>query len=157
VVIALDRQWPNFCQAIGRPDLVADPRYATARDRARNRQELIELTEAWMQSFATDQEVLDQLETHRVPCAPVLSPSDTLEHPYYKEREMVRTVHDPVLGPVRIPGFPFKFSERPDLPDLVAPTLGEHNEVVLAGWAGYDRQRIEELAQAGILCSRERD
>jgi crotonobetainyl-CoA:carnitine CoA-transferase CaiB-like acyl-CoA transferase len=157
VVIALDRQWPNFCQAIGRPDLVDDPRYATARERARNRFELIELTEAWMRGFATDQEVLDVLEAHRVPCAPVLSPTDTLEHPYYRQRDMVRTVPDPVLGEVTIPGFPFKFSERPDLPDLVAPSLGEHNATVLRDWAGYDDARITQLTGDGLLLARDRD
>ena len=62
VIIALDRQWPNFCAAIGRPDLVDDPRYADARSRAKARDELAALTEAWMATFATDQEVLDVLD-----------------------------------------------------------------------------------------------
>ncbi|MEA3217666.1 MAG: hypothetical protein QOJ19_3822 [Acidimicrobiia bacterium] len=157
VVIALDRQWENFCRAIGHPELIDDPRYAKARDRARNRQELIPLTESWMQRFATDQEVLDVLEAHRVPCAPVLQPIETLNHPYYLEREMVRTVHDPLLGDVTIPGFPFKFSERPDLPELVAPALGEHNRWVLGTWAGYDDNRIDQLEKAGVLQAKERD
>ena len=139
VVIALERQWPAFCRAIGRPELLDDPRYGSMRERARNRAELIELTEAWMATFATDQEVLDVLEAHRVPCAPVLRPTDALGHPYFLEREMVRTVPDPVLGEVTIPGFPFKFSERPDLPDLRTASLGEHNAEVLGGWAAYQR------------------
>jgi crotonobetainyl-CoA:carnitine CoA-transferase CaiB-like acyl-CoA transferase len=157
VVIALERQWPAFARAIGRPDLIDDPRYAAARDRARNRAELIEVTEAWMATFATDQEVLDVLEAHRVPAAPVLSPTDTLTHPYFKERDMVRTVPDPVLGEVTIPGFPFKFSERPDLPDLVAASLGEHNAAVLSEWAGYDGERVTALEADGVLASRDRD
>lgn len=157
VIIALERQWPAFCRAIGRPELLDDPRYASMRDRARNRAELIELTEAWMATFATDQEVLDVLEAHRVPCAPVLRPTDAPDHPYYIEREMVRTVPDPVVGEVRIPGFPFKFSERPDLPDLRTASLGEHNAEVLGGWASYDADRIAALAGDGVLFTRERD
>ena len=116
------------------------------RERARNRAELIELTEAWMATFATDQEVLDVLEAHRVPCAPVLRPTDALGHPYFIEREMVRTVPDPVLGEVTIPGFPFKFSERPDLPELRTASLGEHNADVLGGWAAYEDDRVAGLA-----------
>jgi crotonobetainyl-CoA:carnitine CoA-transferase CaiB-like acyl-CoA transferase len=157
VVIALDRQWENFCRAIGHPELIDDPRYAKARDRARNRQELIELTESWMQSFATDQDVMDVLEAHRVPCAPVLKPIEALNHPYYLEREMVRTVHDPVLGEVTIPGFPFKFSDRPELPELTAPSLGEHNRWALANWAGYDENRIKDLETVGVLHAKDRD
>jgi crotonobetainyl-CoA:carnitine CoA-transferase CaiB-like acyl-CoA transferase len=157
VVIALDRQWPNFCAAIGRPDLLDDPRYASARDRARARGELVALTEAWMATFSTDQDVLDVLEAHRVPCAPVLSPRQTLEHPYFREREMVRTVPDPVLGEVTIPGFPFKFSERPELPGLEAASLGQHNAEVLGAWAGYDPERVASLVADGVLASRDRD
>jgi len=157
VVIALDRQWPAFCTAIGRPDLVTDPRYGSMRERARHRQELIELTEAWMATFATDQEVLDVLEANRVPCAPVLKPTDAIGHPYYVEREMVRTVPDPILGEVTIPGFPFKFSERPVLPDLQTASLGEHNAAVLGEWASYDPTRVDALATGGVLFTRDRD
>ncbi|MGD9750330.1 MAG: CaiB/BaiF CoA transferase family protein [Acidimicrobiia bacterium] len=157
VIIALDRQWPNFCAAIGRPDLLEDERYRTARDRARNRQELIELTEAWMATFSRDQDVLDVLEANRVPCAPVLTPRQTLTHPYYLEREMVRTVHDPVLGPVTIPGFPFKFSENAELPELQADGLGAGNAEALGRWAGYDGERIAALEHDGVLFARERD
>jgi CoA:oxalate CoA-transferase len=157
VIIALERQWPAFCRAIGRPDLLDDPRYGSMRDRARNRAELIELTEAWMATFATDQEVLDVLEAHRVPCAPVLRPTDAVQHPYFAEREMVRTVPDPVVGEVTIPGFPFKFSERPDLPDLRTASLGEHNADVLGGWASYGEERIAGLAGDGVLFTRARD
>ncbi|MDH4147760.1 MAG: CoA transferase [Acidimicrobiia bacterium] len=157
VIIALDRQWPNFAQAVGHPEWVDDERYATGRERARNRAELVEMTEAWMATFATDQEVLDVLEAHRVPCAPVLSPREALEHPYYLEREMVRTVPDPILGEVKIPGFPFKFSQRPDLPELATPALGEHNAATLAAWAGYDQARIDALAADGVLSYRALD
>lgn len=157
VIIALDRQWPNFCEAIGRPDLVTDERYATARERARRRNELIELTESWMAGFPTDQAVLDVLEAHRVPCAPVLEPVDALTHPYYLEREMVRTVHDPILGEVTIPGYPFKFSERPDLPNLDTASLGQHNAEALSGWAGYPAERIAALVERGVLFAKDRD
>ncbi len=157
VVIALDRQWPNFCAAIGRPELVEDPRYANARDRAKARGELAAMTEAWMASFATDQEVLDVLEAHRVPCAPVLSPRETLQHPYFIQREMVRVVPDPILGEVTIPGFPFKFSDRPELPHLEAASLGQHNAEALMTWGGYSAERIETLTTEGVLHSRQRD
>ncbi len=157
VILALDRQWAAFCRAMGREDLLTDPRSATMRERVRNREELIAETEAWMATFATDAEVLEVLEANRVPCAPVLKPSDALTHPYFLEREMVRTVPDPVLGEVTIPGFPFKFSDWDDLPDLLAPGLGQHNGDALGSWAGYDAERVDELVRSGILFSRERD
>ena len=60
-------------------------------------------------SFPSDEAALAVLEQHRLACAPVLSVVDTLKHPYFKARNLVRTVSDPILGEVTIPGFPLKF------------------------------------------------
>ena len=54
VVLVLDRQWPGFCEAIGRPELVTDPRYATGADRVARRAEVNALLEGWMAGFASD-------------------------------------------------------------------------------------------------------
>jgi crotonobetainyl-CoA:carnitine CoA-transferase CaiB-like acyl-CoA transferase len=64
---------------------------------------------------------------------------------------MVRRVPDPVLGHVTIPGFPFKFGAIPELPDLRAPLLGEHNAEVLSERLGYDDARLAALASRGVL------
>lgn len=151
VILALDLQWPNFCNAIDRPDLIDDPRYKQMADRAERRHELIELTEAWMATFDTDAKVIARLEDNRVPCSPVLSPVDAIGHEYYKSRDMVRWVDDPVLGQVPIPGYPFKFGDRPDLPDLVAPLLGQHNAEILRERLQMSDDRIAELTDAGVL------
>ena len=151
VVLALDRQWEGVCKALGRPELVNDPRFATGADRGKNQQELIAIIEGWMQTFATDEEVVAALDEHRVPCAPVMSIVDTLNHPYFKARDMVRQVSDPLLGQLTIPGFPFKYSEFPDLPLIQAPLLGEHNTEVLRTQLGYSEAQVSELQSKGIL------
>jgi crotonobetainyl-CoA:carnitine CoA-transferase CaiB-like acyl-CoA transferase len=151
VVLALDLQWPNFCRAMDRPDLIDDPRYDDMPKRAAARTELVALTEAWMATFDTDDEVLATLEAHRVPCSPVLKPTDAFGHEYYESRDMVRWVDDPLLGKVPIPGYPFKFGDQPELPDLVAPLLGQHNAEVLAAYLGMTPARVRELEASGVL------
>ncbi|MGE0727536.1 MAG: CaiB/BaiF CoA transferase family protein [Acidimicrobiia bacterium] len=151
IVLALDLQWANVCRCIGRPDLLDDPRYATLLDRAERRHELIPLIEGWMAGFDTDQEVLDELERHHVPAGPVLAPTDALDHPYFKSRDMVRWVDDPRTGPIPIPGFPFKFSDQPELPSLVTADLGEHNAEVLGRWLGLSEDRVAALTSSGVL------
>jgi CoA:oxalate CoA-transferase len=151
VVLALDRQWPNFCLAMGRPDLINDPRYDVMTKRAERRHELVALTEAWMDTFDTDAEVLAQLESHRVPCSPVLSPTDAIGHEYFESRDMVRWVDDPLLGKVPIPGYPFKFSDQPELPDLTAPVLGQHNAEILVAHLGLTADEVTDLETAGVL------
>jgi CoA:oxalate CoA-transferase len=153
VVLVLDRQWPAMARAMGRPDLIDDPRFATAADRGKNQKELIAIIEAWMQSHATDEEVLKIFEDHRVPSAPVMSVVGALDHPYFKGRDMIRSVSDPILGKLTIPGFPLKFSEFPELPEIEAPLLGEHSAEILSQYLGLSPKRVEQLQAAGVLYS----
>ena len=155
-IIVIDRQWANLCRAMGRPDLEKDPRFATGADRAKNREELIPMIEAWMQSLPSDQAALDLFEEHRVPAGPVLTIPEIVEHPHYKAREMIRTVPDPILGEVTIPGFPIKFSATPGNPDIQAPLLGEHGTRILKDYLGYPEDRIAQLQESGVLRSEAR-
>jgi CoA:oxalate CoA-transferase len=151
VILVLERQWPSFCRALERPELEADPRFATGALRGQNRKELTAIIEAWLARQGSDDAALAVFEQHRVAAAPVLSVKDTVSHPYFAARGMIRRVPDPVLGEVTIPGFPFKFGAIPELPDLRAPLLGEHNAEVLRDRLGLDDARIAALAAQGVL------
>lgn len=155
-LLVLERQWPAMVAALDRPDLLADPRFATGALRGQNRVELARIIEDWMGTVASDAALLEKLERQRVPAAPVLSVADTVSHPYFRAREMVRRVPDPILGEVTIPGFPLKFSEFPELPALKAPLLGEHNAEVLREHLGFDDARVRDLFERGVLHSGER-
>jgi crotonobetainyl-CoA:carnitine CoA-transferase CaiB-like acyl-CoA transferase len=156
VILALDRQWPNVCQALGKPELITDPRFSSAGRRGRNKEELISMIEAWLQSFPTDEAALKALADHRVPAGPVLSIEETVSHPYFAARKMVRQVSDPLLGEVTIPGFPFKFSAFPEELPLTAPLLGAHNEEVLGKYLGRSADGLSALYQQGVLYKGER-
>ena len=156
VILVLDRQWANMCKAMGKPELTGDPRFATNADRGKNQDALIPIIEAWMQAQASDAAVLQIFEDHRVPSAPVMSITDILEHPYFKARDMVRTVPDPILGEVTIPGFPLKYSGFPKLPDIQAPLLGQHGATVLRERLDYTDERIAALQASGVLYAEDR-
>jgi CoA:oxalate CoA-transferase len=149
-VQAMPRQWPAFCRAVGLEDLSGDPRFTSLKTRSKHLTELNEIIQERFLSFATDDELFAALDGEGVPYSPIIDPADASEHPYFQERQMVRTVPDPILGEVQIPGMPLRFSEQPDLPDLVAPLLGEHNHAVLAE-LGYDDEAIEQLGKEGVL------
>ncbi len=155
-ILVLDRQWSSMVKAMGRPEFASDPRFATAADRVKNRDQLNAIVQDWLSSFSTDEAALAVLEEHRIACAPVLSVVDTINHPYFKARNMVRTVPDPVLGEVTIPGFPFKFSAYPDLPNIQAPLLGQHGAEILKEYLGYSDTQIAGLRQSGTLHSENR-
>ncbi len=156
VILCGEPQMGALWQALGRPELAEDPRFRRNNDRLTHLEEFVALVEDWMATFATDAEVLAALEACRVPCGPVLDPSEAVHHPYFQHRRMVRQVTDPLAGTFDIPGFPIKFSDAPPEPDLATPALGEHNGDVLRELAGYDDERIAALEAAGVLAARER-
>ncbi len=155
-LLVLERQWPNLCAAMGRTDLVEDPRFATGPQRAANQAELVPVVQAWLLSFPDNASLMAACLEHRVPLGEVLDPLDAVGHPHFEARQMVRRVPDPVLGELVVAGYPFKFSAQPELPDLYAPTLGEHNRAVLRDVLGYDDETIDALTADGVLVRADR-
>ncbi|MEX2479502.1 MAG: CoA transferase [Gammaproteobacteria bacterium] len=150
-IIALQPQWPAVCRAIGRPDLIDDPRYDTNEKRVAAAEEVIALVQGWLDGQPSDQAIMDALHRERVPCAPVLSIAELAEHPHMRARGTIRAVTDPKLGEVLMPGMPLRFSEFEHNPPLATAALGEHNEQVLRDILGYDAERIAALAAAEVL------
>ena len=150
----LDRQWSNMVKAMGRPELRDDPRFATNAERTKNADQLNAIVREWVLSFPRDEVVIAVLEENRIACSPVQSVVDTMNHPHYKARNMVRTVSDPILGEIMIPGFPLKFSADPELPEgIEAPLLGQHGEQVLREVLGYSESELRRLRESGVLYS----
>jgi crotonobetainyl-CoA:carnitine CoA-transferase CaiB-like acyl-CoA transferase len=156
VLLCSVNQITNLWKALDRSDLADDERFATNETRIAHRDELTAVIEDWMATFATDAEVLAHLESHRVPCGPVLNPADAARHPYFTERGAVRRIDDPFTGPFDVPGFPIRFSNAAMEPDLVAPMLGEHNTEILGELLGYDDERMADLTERGIVGSKDR-
>jgi len=149
-ILALHRQWPNVCRAIGREDLIDDPRYAAMADRTARRMELVEVIEAWMAGFESDDAVVAALDGARVPACKVLRPVDAIGHPHFEARNMIRWIDDPILGRIPAPGFPFKFGSETERDNLRAPLLGEHNRQVLTA-CGLADDEIDALLADGTL------
>jgi crotonobetainyl-CoA:carnitine CoA-transferase CaiB-like acyl-CoA transferase len=116
-----------------------------------NAEEIKQMVQDWLDSTPSDEAVYHVLEEHRVPHAPVLSVEEAMHNPHLRERQIVRTVNDRFLGEIQIPGFPLRFSEFPRHLDLEAPTLGEHNEIILRDLLGWEPERIRQLEAKGVL------
>ncbi|MGI9598648.1 MAG: CaiB/BaiF CoA transferase family protein, partial [Acidimicrobiales bacterium] len=155
VILCTQLQIDGLWEAMGRPEFAADDRFATPNDRLENREALTDEIERWMATFADDQSALDALEAARVPCSPVLDPTDAVNHPFFVERRAVRQVTDPLVGTIDIPGFPIKFSDAPPEPDLPTHALGQDNADVLRDVLGYDDERISSLEAQGVLASKQ--
>jgi CoA:oxalate CoA-transferase len=150
-ITALAHQWGQLAAAMGKPELVDDPRFKEARARRDNNAAIQALIEEWLAGFETREAALEVLERHRVPCAPVLTLNEAMAHPHLKARGTVREVSDPELGAFAIPGPPVRFSRWPGRAELHADLLGAHNEQVLRELAGLSDAEIAALYDEGVL------
>lgn len=150
-MMVMPYQWPQIVAALGQPELAEDPRFATPRDRRDNKEALKDIIEQWLATFPDRAAGLKALEAHRVPCAPILSLDQAMEHPHLRERGTVRQVKDRHIGEFSIPGMPVKFSDWPERTDLQVALLGEHNEAVLGEMLGLGQDEIDALYDAKVL------
>ncbi|MEL6981224.1 MAG: CoA transferase [Actinomycetota bacterium] len=155
VILSTQGQIESLWAAMGRPEFADDPRFGPAMARLENREALTAEIEEWMASFPTDRDVIDVLEANRVPCAPVLDPADARNEPFFQERGAVRTVTDPRVGTIDIPGFPIHFSDAPPEPELDVHSLGQDNRAVFQDLLGLDDDRLDALEANGVLQAKE--
>ena len=146
-----DRQWAQLCRAMDRPELASDERYATIPERVARRDEVNGLVTTWMAGQPDRDAALARLQAERVPAAPVLSVAEAATHPHMRQRGTVRTVDDDLMGPLDVPGMPLRLSAFPDLLELRAASLGEHNREVVCGDLGWSEERYQGLVDRGIL------
>lgn len=156
VLLVLQNQWQNLCDAMGQPELASDPRFADQDQRAKNQQDLIPIIENWLQSFESDTEAWAYMEKFRVPSGPVINPKEAIDHEYYRGRGSIRTVNDPFVGELHLPAFPLRFSEQAEYAPGSVPALGEHNAQILGEFLNYSEARIAELKDAGVLVSKQK-
>ena len=134
---ANQRNWERLLGLIDAPELAADPRFATNRDRMENREAL----EGALNSVFTARATADWLavmEAGGLPAGPVLDVAEMHADPQTRAREMVVALEHPAAGPVETIGLPVKFSATPGRVSRPAPRLGEHTAEVLAELAEED-------------------
>ena len=122
--------WERLCAAIGRDELVSDPRFVEPRDRMNNLDALISTLE---QTFSqkTSERWLNALEAAGVPAGPIYDIEQVYNDPQVRAREMVVETDHPVAGRTDNIGIPVKLSETPGRFRTPAPTLGQHTDEVL--------------------------
>lgn len=143
-------QWPLYCAAINRLDIMDDPRFETGWLRTQN-YEVLEpiLTEAM--KTKTTQEWVAELEQLGIPCGPVNKIDQVANDPQVKARDMFIEVQHPEAGAFKVVNTPFKFSRTPCKAERAAPELGENMPEILGELLGLSPKEIEELRKTGVI------
>ena len=137
-------QWPLFCAAIARVDLIDDERFQTSWSRTQHHHELIPILTQEMRKKTTHQ-WLQELSDAGIPCGPINSIDQVAQDRQVEAREMITTVAHPRMGSVKVVNCPIKLSRTSAWPKGPAPALGEHTKRVLKELLELEDEEIEGL------------
>ena len=144
----LDAHWESFCRLVGRPDLLADARFASLASRVANIDDTCAVT-AEIMATRTTAAWLVLFADSSVPAMQVNTLEDLVSDPHLRATGFWHEVTHPTEGALLTPGFPVAFGATPvDVARRHAPRLGEHTREVL-GEAGLGAAAIDALVASG--------
>ncbi|MEM1432358.1 MAG: CoA transferase, partial [Pseudomonadota bacterium] len=143
-----DRTWTGLSAAVGRPDWLEDPRFATVAAREENKTARLELTQEALLTDTTDN-WMTRLGAHDVPCAPVMRRDQVYRHPQVQANGAVVELEHPQAGRIRQARTPARFSNTPTAAGTPARRLGEDTRAVLAD-AGFGSDAIAKMIADGV-------
>jgi crotonobetainyl-CoA:carnitine CoA-transferase CaiB-like acyl-CoA transferase len=144
-----DAQFARFAAALGRPEWLQDPRFASNRDRVVNRDHVDRAIEETLVGD-TAAAWLAKLNAAGIPCGRINTVAQAFEEPQTAARRMVETIEHPEAGPLKMVGSPFKFSDTPTSMRRGPPVLGEHSEEILRD-LGLDAGAIAKLRSERVI------
>lgn len=148
VAVQSNKEWTGLCKAFDRPQWLEDPRFASAALRGKNIDERLQMTQDVLLTDTTEN-WMERLEAEDVPCAPVLTRREVINHPQTKANETVLEIDHPVAGRLRQAQPAPRFSSTPTSFRLPAPLLGADSHQIL-GHIGLSDEEIEQLADDGV-------
>jgi crotonobetainyl-CoA:carnitine CoA-transferase CaiB-like acyl-CoA transferase len=141
--------YKRLCAALGRDDLLTDPRFATNPSRVEHREEVVRTLSEIFRGGSCEHWIT-LLEAHDIPACRVNRLEEILAHPQIAANGLIAEHEDPVRGRLRTLGPPIKMSATPTAFESPAPRLGEHTEEILRE-AGLSEAEIGELRAARVI------
>jgi formyl-CoA transferase len=136
-------------RAVGRPELIDDPRYRTNAERVRNAAELDAIIGAFV-AGRTQAENVAFFEQAEVTIGPIYDVSQILEDPHFAEREILADYPDEDMGAFPMHHVVPRLLGTPGAIRSPAPRLGQHNRELLSE-LGFDEARYREMVSGGIV------
>ena len=153
-MVAFQPDWfRNLMEAIGKPEMAVDPRYATRGPRMKHATEINATIEEWTRQHSTEEVIRELQEKRGVPAAPVRSPLDVLKDPVLQARGAVVKLEHPGLADVDAMGMglPIRFSQTPVQFDQPAQELGASNEAIYRDLLKLPDDRLRQLRDEGVI------
>ncbi|WP_433444219.1 CaiB/BaiF CoA transferase family protein [Nonomuraea sp. CA-141351] len=146
-----DEQWQSLCGAIGRADLLADARLATAAGRRAHREIVDAAVTVWT-AATPPREAMERLQAAGVPAGTMQRVIEYLDDPQLTARGFLREMRHPYIEhPMRTENGPATFHGAADPELRPAPLAGEHTRLVATKLLGLAEPEIQALIEAGVL------
>ncbi|QBF32006.1 CaiB/BaiF CoA-transferase family protein [Thalassococcus sp. S3] len=145
-----DTVFKRLAEAMGRPDLAEDDRYATHSARGRHQAELDGLINDWTKTIPLA-ELEQKMNDHGVPCGLIYKAEDMMADPHFQAREALVEVNHPDFGKMKMQNVAPKLSETPGAVRHVGPELGQHNDYVFGELLGLSGDAQADLREKGII------
>ena len=142
--------YEGLANAMGRADLIADPRFRTMALRVENRDAIDAEIAAWMATQPTEP-ALENLRAHRVVAGKINSIEDVFADAHVAARKAIETIVDDQLGPIRMPAPSPKLSDTPGRIRWAGQTSGAANDEVFGAWLGMSSAEIDVLREQKII------
>jgi crotonobetainyl-CoA:carnitine CoA-transferase CaiB-like acyl-CoA transferase len=141
--------WEGLCKAVGRPEMIDDPRFNTRPNRRKNYNEL---NKTFAEFFREKPRAywLQQLEANDVPHTPVYNLAEVFQDPQIKHMGLEIAIERPNKQTIRTVKFPIDYSDTKIPHPTPPPELGEHNAEFLKD-LGYDEKKLAELKEQGVI------
>lgn len=141
--------WERFCDILGAPQWVTDPRYHDKPSRSVNRDALnAEINERLAQQDRAYW--IERLNAGGVACGLINRMDEVFQEPQIQHLNMVKEVVSVHQGPQRLVGQPVQLERTPSTIARAAPRRGEHSEEIL-GELGLDAQALAQLKSKGVF------
>jgi formyl-CoA transferase len=141
--------WERCAQAIGAPELLGNPDYATAPDRSKNRDALnAEISRRTL--MRTTEQWVDDLNAAGVPCGPIYAIDQMFDDAQVKHLGIAQDVPNDQNRDIRLVGQPFTLSRTPSTMAARPPEVGEQTDDVLAEF-GFGADEIKSLREANVV------
>lgn len=152
IVLAVgnDAQFRRFCEVAGRPDLAADPRFATNDARVRHREPCVAALAPMLRGRPAA-DWLARLGEAGIPCAPVNDVAEVFASEQAVARGLRIDLPHPSAGSVPLVANPIRFSATPVTYDTPPPVLGQHTDAILRERLGMSDRAIAELRARGVV------
>ena len=145
-----DTLFRRLCDAMGRPELAQDPRYAGHAARGEHQAELDALIGAWTATLDAEA-LLALMETSGVAAGRVYRAPDMLDDPQFAAREAIVELPHPVFGAVKMQNAFPRLTGTPGSVRWPGPALGEHTDAVLKERLGMSTEEISRLREGGVI------